>query len=248
MVVVPPGSFLMGSPSREKGRDDDESPQHRVTIPVPIAVSKYEITTAEWRACVLTGVCTADFWNDVGPGQEPVSWVSWNDAKSYVAWLSLQTGERYRLLSEAEWEYAARAGTRTSRYWGDDVSEQCDHENGYDRTADAKLNYDRWIVAPCWDGSDSETRGGSYGANSFGLSDMLGNLREWVEDCWHESYAGAPTDGSAWVTGGKCDKRVIRGGSWSDFPRELRSAERSREDTDSRDNVNGLRVARTLAP
>ncbi len=250
MVVVPAGSFMMGSPSSEEGRDDDEGPQHRVTIPAPFAVGKYEVTFAEWDACVAAGGCNGYRPDDQGwgRGRRPVINVSWDDAKAYVRWLSRKTGERYRLLSEAEWEYAARAGTRTSRYWGDDVGAQCDHANGYDRTAKAEFDYD-WEPepAPCRDGSIHAARVGSYGENGFGLSDMLGNVWEWVEDCWHDSYAGAPTAGSAWVSGGDCEKRVLRGGSWLN-PWVLRSAGRNEASTEVRGDLVGFRVSRTLTP
>ena len=249
MVVVPAGSFMMGSPRSEEGRDGDEGSQHRVTIPEPFAVGKYEVTFAEWDACVAAGGCNGhrpDDWG-WGRGRRPAMDVSWDDAKAYVGWLSRKTGERYRLLSEAEWEYSARAGIRTSRYWGDNVSAQCDHANGYDRTAAAELDYDR-NSAPCRDGSVHTARVGRYGENGFGLSDMLGNVWEWVEDCWHGSYAGAPTEGSAWVRGSDCGKRVLRGGSWSDVPWILRSAFRIRYTAGIRYYFVGFRVSRTLTP
>ncbi len=249
MVVVPAGSFTMGSPSSEKGRRVFEGPQHRVTIREPFAVGKYEVTFAEWDACVAAGGCGGYRPDDRGwgRGQRPVIHVSWDDAKAYVRWLSRKTGERYRLLSEAEWEYAARAGTRTSRYWGDDDWAQCDHANGYDRTAKAELDYDR-EHAPCRDGSVYTSRVGSYGENGYGLSDMLGNVDEWVEDCWHGSYAGAPSDGSAWVSGGDCGLRVLRGGSWLNFPSFLRSALRHGYSFVFRFTYLGFRVSRTLTP
>ena len=268
LVVVPAGSFTMGSPSSEEGRWDDEGPQHRVTIPEPFAVGKYEVTRGEFAQFVrATGHSTGNScrkyehgkwegrsgrgWEDPGfrqDGREPAVCVSWGDAKAYVGWLSRKTGERYRLLSEAEWEYAARAGIRTSRYWGDNVSAQCDHANGYDRTAAAELDYDR-NSAPCRDGSVHTARVGRYGENGFGLSDMLGNAWEWVEDCWHDSYAGAPTDGSAWVSGGECGRRVLRGGSWNNLPRNLRSAFRVRLLGRKPGLLHlGFRVSRTLTP
>ncbi|MDE0202523.1 MAG: SUMF1/EgtB/PvdO family nonheme iron enzyme [Rhodospirillaceae bacterium] len=249
MVEVPAGSFTMGSPASEEGRNDDEGPQHRVTISDPFAVGKYEVTFAEWDACVAAGGCNGYRPDDEGwgRGQRPVANVSWEDAKAYVHWLSRQTGERYRLLSEAEWEYAARAGSRTSRYWGDDASAQCAHANGYDQTAKSELNFD-WDNASCRDGSVHTARVGRYGANGFGLHDVLGNVWEWVEDCWHGSYAGAPTDGRAWVTGGDCGRRVLRGGSWYSKPRILRSAFRFRYSAGSRSGDTGFRVSRTLTP
>ncbi len=247
MVVVPAGSFMMGSPSSEEGRSGSEGPQHRVTISEPFAVGKYEVTFAEWDACVAAGGCGGYRPDDLGwgRGQRPVVIVNWDNAIAYVAWLSRKAGERYRLLSEAEWEYAARAGTRSSRYWGDDVWAQCDHANGYDRTAKAELDF-VWEHAPCRDGSVHTARVGSYGENGFGLSDVLGNVTEWVEDCWHDSYVGAPTDGSAWVTGGDCGQRVIRGGSWYNDPSALRSADRGWYEHQT--ETIGFRVSRTLTP
>ncbi len=267
MVVIPAGSFTMGSPSREEGRDEDEGPQHQVTISKPFAVGKYEVTRGEFARFVdATGHSTGEAcwtyeqgewerrsgrgWRDPGYRQDerhPVPCVSWDDAKAYVAWLSRKTGERYRLLSEAEWEYAARAGTRTSRYWGDDASAQCTHANGYDRTAKSELNFS-WDNAPCRDGSVHTARAGRYGANGFGLHDVLGNVWEWVADCWYESYAGAPTDGSAWVSGGECGQRVLRGSSWINVPGGLRLAERYRDSTAHRSGSVGFRIARTLTP
>ena len=267
MVVVPAGSFTMGSPSFEEGRYDGEGPQHRVTIPAPFAVGKYEVMRGEFARFVeATGHSTSNAcwayehgkweegsgrgWRNLGYLQDerhPVACVSWDDAKEYVRWLSRKTGERYRLLSEVEWEYAARAGTRTSRYWGDDVWAQCDHANGYDRKAKAEHDID-WEHAPCRDGSVYTARVASYGENGFGLSDMLGNVWEWVEDCWHGSYAGAPTDGSAWESGGDCGERVIRGGSWISGPRYLRSAVRGWFSAEFRYYYVGFRVSRTFTP
>ena len=201
MVVVPAGSFTMGSPSSEKGRYDGEGPQHRVTIPEPFAVGKYEVTFAEWDACVAAGGCYGHRLYDPGwgRGQRPVIVVSWEDAKAYVGWLSRKTGERYRLLSEAEWEYAARAGTRTRYHWGHSIGRNQANCDG------CGSRWDDEKTAPV----------GSFPANGFGLHDVHGNVWEWVEDCWHGSYAGAPTDGRAWATGGDCERRVLRGGSWN---------------------------------
>ena len=267
MVVVPAGSFMMGSPASEEGRWDDEGPVHRVTISELFAVGKYEVTRGEFGQFMdATGHSTAtdcktyengEFkrrsglgWQNPGYRQDerhPVVCVSWDDAKAYVAWLSQKTEERYRLLSEAEWEYAARAGTRTSRYWGDDASAQCMHANGYDQTAKPKLNLDL-DNASCRDGWIHTARVGGYSANGFGLLDVLGNVWEWVEDCWHESYAGAPRGGSAWMSGGECRVRVIRGGSWAYIPRNLRSANRNWDFSEDRYYDLGFRIARTLTP
>ena len=169
--------------------------------------------------------------------------VSWNDAQEYVRWLSRETGKSYRLPSEAEWEYAARGGTSTSRYWGDSSSSQCGHANGAD--AATKRVYLDWTVAACDDGAVRTALVGSYSANGFGLFDVLGNVWEWTEDCWNGSYRGAPADGAPWY-GSDCSRRVMRGGSWTVTPRHLRSAARLRLTTGVRATYAGFRVARTL--
>ncbi|MBM4073219.1 MAG: formylglycine-generating enzyme family protein [Planctomycetes bacterium] len=229
MVVVPAGSFTMGSPENEQGRSNDEGPQHRVTIARPFAAGKYEVTFDQWDACVNSGGCNGHRPSDEGwgRGNRPVINVSWTDAQAYVAWLSRRSGKRYRLLTEAEWEYAARGGT-TTRYWCGD-GEQC-------------LNGAAWYSGNS--GFRTQPVGGK-GANAFGLHDMLGNVREWVEDCVHENYAGAPVDGSAWTSGGDCSYRVLRGGSWVDVPWFLRAALRLWNGPGVRLYVSGFRVART---
>ena len=233
MVVLPAGSFTMGSPTHEKGRRDDEGPQRRVTIRRPFAVGKYEVTFAEWDACLSAGGCNyraAD--NDWGRGRRPVFGVSWEDAKQYVGWLSRRTGKRYRLLSEAEWEYAARAGTRTRYHWGDDIGRDRAHCKG----CGSRWDYER--TAPV----------GSFAANGFGLHDMHGNVREWVEDCWHDNYRGAPSDGRAWIAGGDCGQRVYRSGSYYMDPEIIRAAYRNQYPANDRWLIVGFRVARTLTP
>ena len=240
MVVVPSGSFMMGSPESEEDRDDDEGPVHRVTIARPFAVGVYEVTFGEWEACVSDGGCGgyrpyAEGEPYVGDelafgGNGPVINVSWDDAKAYVRWLSRKTGEEYRLLSEAEWEYVARAGTTGKYHFGSSLS-----------PSRASYGGDRDGTAPV----------GSYAANGFGLHDVHGNVWEWVEDCWNESYHGAPADGSAWETG-DCSQRVLRGGSWHESPWFLRSASRLKGPAGGRDrhtyNILGFRIARMLAP
>ena len=249
MVVVPAGSYLMGSPHDEEKRQKNEGPRHRVTIAKPFAVGKYEVTRREFGAFVsatgrdMDGGCW--YWNieekkgkrDIArswrsPGYEqtdldPVACVSWRDAQAYVNWVSEKTGKRYRLPSEGEWEYAARGGTRRSRYWGDDASAQCAHANGADGTLKEHYSDWPWVVASCRDGFVHTAPAGSFSANGFGLHDVLGNVWEWVEDCWNERYVGARSDGSAW-TNGNCGRRVLRGGSWYNIPRILRSANRFR--------------------
>ena len=171
--------------------------------------------------------------------------MSWEDAQAYVGWLSRESGAEYRLLSEAEWEYAARGGTETARYWGEGETEQCRHANGAD--AAAKQKYHRWTVVECDDGHVHTAPVGSYTRNGFGLSDVLGNVGEWVEDCWNDSYAGAPADGTAWKQG-NCYYRVLRGGSWINDPRNRRSANRHWSTTGDRGSNVGFRVARSLTP
>ena len=270
LVVVPSGSYMMGSPSSEEGRDGDEGPVHRVRIAKPFAVGVTEVTRGQWSAFVSeTGHSTGDScttyedagwrnrngrsWRTPGYSQSdghPVVCVSWDDARAYVGWLSRKTGKRYRLLSESEWEYVARAGTRTARYWGEGETGQCRHGNGADRTLKGRYSDWKWTTAGCRDGHVHTAPVSLLVANGYGLHDVLGNVREWTQDCWNESYAGAPTDGSAWEAG-DCSRRVLRGGSWSSEPGNLRSAVRY-----SRfwlttgiwlDNA-GFRVARTLTP
>ena len=226
MVVVPAGSYLMGSPSSEADRDDDEGPQHRVTIRESFAVGAYEVTFEEWDACVSAGGCGGYAPDDVGwgRGRRPVISVSWEDAQRFVAWLRNETGEPFRLLSEAEWEYVARAGTTTPFHTGSTIS-----------TSQANYRSGRTVEV------------GSFPTNSFGLYDVHGNVWEWLEDCWHDSYRGAPSDGTAWQSG-DCSRRVVRGGSWFNVPWFLRSANRSRNDVGIRLNFIGFRVARTLTP
>ena len=234
MVVVPPGSFTMGSPASEVGRDSDEGPQlMRLTGGFAIGVD--EVTFAEWDACVRAGGCGGHSPDDEGwgRGRRPVMEVSWEDARAYARWLSGETAERYRLPSEAEWEYAARAGTRTARYWGESESGQCGYANGGDS------------YVACSDGHEYTAPVGSFAPNAFGLYDVLGNVSEWTEDCWNNGYLGAPTDGSAWQAG-DCSGRVLRGGSWSNGPWNLRSASRHGILAGSRGYSGGFRVARTI--
>ena len=237
MVVVPSERFDMGSPSWEKGRSDDEGPVHRVTISEPFAAGVYEVTFREWDACHRDGVCSHNppdaGW---GRGDRPVINVSWNDAKEYVRWLSRKTGEDYRLLSESEWEYAARAGTTGPFHFGTTITpDQANYDGRYTYGTGRKGRY-RQRTVPV----------GSFSPNAFGLHDVHGNVREWVEDCWHGSYRGARVDGSAWMSGGDCGARVLRGGSWSSGPWFLRSAIRLRSSTGLRGGNVGFRVSRTL--
>ena len=267
MVVVPAESYLMGSPSPSTGagRYDDEGPVHQVVIGEPFAVGVKEVTRGEYGRFVrATGHSAGDScwtyedgeWKDRGrrnwedPGFEqtdehPVVCVNWEDAKAYVKWLSDETGEGYRLLSESEWEYVARGGSGTARYWGEDG--QCRYANGGDRSVKGRYSDWRWGVASCDDGHVHTAPVGSFAPNGFGLYDVLGNVWEWVEDCWNGSYAGAPSDGRAWESG-NCGRRVLRGGSWNNAPWNLRSAVRGGLTTGNRDGYNGFRVARMLTP
>ncbi len=231
MVVVPSGSFLMGSPDGESGRDDDESPRHRVVFGYRFAVGVNEVTFAEWDACANAGGCAEYRPDDEGwgRGNRPVMHVNWGHVQSYVRWLSQRTGERYRLLSESEWEYVARAGTTTRYNWGNEI--------GHNR-ANCDGCGSRW--------DDEKTApAGSFSANAWGLYDVYGNVWEWVQDCWNDSYTGAPADGSAWESG-NCEMRVFRGGSCHVEPGSLRSAERLRLGSNSRYKDLGFRVARTI--
>jgi formylglycine-generating enzyme required for sulfatase activity len=230
LVVVPAGEFLMGSAEEEEGRFDQEGPRHRVSIGQRLAIGRYPVTFAEYdRFCEAK---QREKPGDQGWGRErrPVINVSWRDAQAYIMWLSQETGRAHRLPSEAEWEYACRARTTTRYSFGDAITTR---EANY---ADSGL------------GRTSEV--GAYPANPWGLHDMHGNVCEWVEDDWHESYRGAPTDGSAWKEAKEpTDSRlcVLRGGSWGSHPRHCRSAYRVRFVTGGRVNDVGFRVARTLS-
>ena len=263
IVVIPAGSFTMGSPVSEKGRSRDEGPQLRMAIPRPFALGRYEVTRGEFAAFVkATGHQAGDFcwvlphgswknkgrndWRDPGFQQtdrSPVVCVSWKDAQAYIEWLSRKTGKVYRLPSESEWEYAARARTTTARYWGNDENTVCAHANVNDRTAKVVNRF--WGGANCDDAHGKTAPVGSFPPNGFGLYDVLGNAWEWTEDCWNGSYSGAPADGTAW-TAGECSRRVLRGGSWMDSPSSVCSAYRYTSTSDNWDVTFGFRVARTL--
>ena len=227
MIVLPRGQFVMGSSQDGPGHEDTESPQHTVHISYALAVGKYPITFAQWDACVKDGGTKYkpddEGW---GRGSRPVINVSWDDTQLYLEWLSKVTGKTYRLLSEAEWEYAARAGSQSTYSFGNDPKE-------LDRYAWFKEN------------SGGKTHPvGEKLPNAFGLYDMHGNVFEWTQDCWNENYSGAPTDGSAWTTG-YWHMRVVRGGSWGMIPQLLRSAFRVCDNSTIRDYNFGFRVART---
>jgi formylglycine-generating enzyme required for sulfatase activity len=260
MVAVPAGRFLMGSPARENGRLDNEGPQHPVSVRA-FALGKYDVTNQEFLIFLReTGYQPAPCdpilgltWRSPGHGlayppvevvpmHEPAVCLNWYDAQAYLTWLNARVRRQhavagrdgpYRLPSEAEWEYAARAGTATARWWGNPIGIGNADCNG------CGSRWDGVLIAPV----------GSFRANAFGLYDMLGTVWQWTDDCWNESYVGAPTDGRRWASG-DCSKRVLRGGSWSSVPALVRSAARSGADAAGRDfdysAYAGFRVARNL--
>jgi formylglycine-generating enzyme required for sulfatase activity len=224
MVVVAAGAFTMG------GQADYERPSRRVTIRNKFAVGRYEVTFDEWDKCADEGACkTRPSDRGWGRGTRPVINVSWLDAKAFVSWLSQKSGQKYRLPTEAEWEYVARGGTTTPYWWGQDIgSRQANCRN-------------------CNTGDALKTQPvGTFKANAFGLFDTAGNVAEWVEDCWHPDYQGAPTDGSAWVDPGTCQLRVLRGGAFDSDASYVSSGSRFRYDYDVPYSANGFRVVREL--
>jgi formylglycine-generating enzyme required for sulfatase activity len=233
MVVIPQGIFVMGSSAKERRKlgvlamfDKMEEPRHRVTIGYQLAVGRYAVTFAEWDACAADGGCNGYRPGDAGwgRGRRPVINVNYADAMAYVGWLSRKTGQRYRLLSEAEWEYAARAGTTTSYPSGNAIGpDDANFGNNLDRTSEV----------------------GSYPPNRFGLHDMIANVAQWVGDCHHDDYVGAPSDGSAWLRG-DCKLRNVRGGGWILSGWSVRSAQRIGDPPGARNTHLGFRVAREL--
>ncbi len=273
LVVLPAGSFLMGSAESEKGRRRNEGPQHRVHIGYRLAVGQYEVSKGEFarfvnasgyqaeldkgRAChVLDGSTWGESrqhgWHNPGyavTDAHPVSCVSWHDAQAYLAWLNRQVpGKGYRLLSEAEWEYAARAGQAGRHAWGDDdaLTEACAHANGMDESGKAQISGVTWPGVNCSDGAAFPVAGPVFKPNAFGLYNMAGNVWEWVQDVGRADYVGAPTDGSAWIEGGEPASRGTRGGAWFSYPAALRSAYRGKSPSDFRGGGVGFRIARTL--
>lgn len=225
MVTIPAGRFLMGSPEKEPERRDSEGPQHEVQIARPFALGVYPVTFDDYDLfCQNSGLGKPND-RDWGRGNRPVINVSWNDAQAYVQWLSQQTGQQYRLPSEAEWEYACRAGTQTPYYFGSELTQ-------------GHANFSRIV--------GKTTPVGHYPPNTFGLYDTHGNVFEWVQDCWHDTYANAPGDGSAWLEadGGDCSSRVVRGGSWGYDPQVLRSAVRDGGSAENAGVGLGFRIAR----
>ncbi len=248
MVVVSEGKFTMGTPVSEPKSENRERPRHDVTISRRFAMGIFEITFDEWDACVEAKGCNNYLPDDErwGRGKRPVIYVNWHDADAYVEWLSQVTGEDYRLPSEAEWEFSARAGTATAYSFGNDEGDLCLFAN----SADASLNAGKdegYLPLDCNDGFGTETAPvGSFKPNPYGIYDVHGNVWEWVADCWNDTYAGAPSDGSAW-TEGSCNQRVLRSASWVDARGgSLRSGHRGRIDVSMRSNNLGFRVARTI--
>ncbi len=274
MVVVPAGSFTMGTVADgEEGRP--ESPVHIVRLRKPFALGKYEVTNAEFRAFVeATGYRVAPGcriqdkvvgprgrieWRDdpaadwQSPGfleplqnDRPVVCVGRVDALAYVAWLAQRTGQRYRLPSESEWEYAARAGGAGSYPWGSNPDVGCRHANMYDRSGHARLEFG-WSFADCDDSQVELAPVGRYAPNAFGLHDMIGNVWEWNADCYRQTYDGAPADGSP-VTVPGCTLWSVRGGAWMTRPSRNRLTFRGRDPNDARYSYFGIRVARDLRP
>jgi formylglycine-generating enzyme required for sulfatase activity len=272
MVVLPASSFTMGSLSTERGRSDNEGPPHVVNFARPFAIGKFQVTRDEFAAFVNeTGYETVSkcrtfergswvdetnlSWRNPGfpqTGTHPAVCLNWTDAKAYVAWLSKKTKRTYRLLSEAEFEYAVRGQTDLgiySRYaFGDDEKDLCRYGNGFDQTATQKITgTSSWSYAPCNDGYAYTSPVGSFQPNVFGLYDMVGNVWQWIEDCYVGNYSATPRDGSA-MTNGECSTRIIRGGSWLSVPSLLRAAYRGWINPEVRFSYGGMRVARTLNP
>ena len=222
LVVVPNGEFNMGS-----NEHPHEKPTHKVRISRPFAIGQYEVTYAEWDRCVEAGACRYRPEHQGSP-DDAIGNLSWDDAATYLKWLSEKTGQVYRLPSEAEWEYAARAGSGKRFWWGDEAGS-------------GKAN-----CSDCGSGTNGQPAAvGSYTPNAFGLYDTAGNIAEWVQDCWNESYLGAPVDGSAWMKG-NCGLHGLRGGSFGNKATYVRSSSRFRYDSDVRYEANGFRVLREL--
>ena len=238
MVVLPTGNFTMGSPSNETGRFNSEGPTRTVTISKRIAMGRYEVTFDDYKRFTDDSTTTQTLPADGGWGRgtRPVIYVSWNDARAYATWLSTQTGKTYRLPSESEWEYAARAGASTRYSWGDSIG-----------CSQARYGHDRGECSNTRDGGTVSV--GSFEANAFGLFDMNGNVSEWAADCFVNTYTGAPSDGSARTTNcGANVQYITRGGGWFDDARRLRSAFRSARRPSDSVSSNGFRLVQDLNP
>lgn len=244
MVRYQGGKFFMGCVSK-KNCEKDENPVRYVTVG-PFELGKYEITFREWDACAAAGGCKGwkkdEGW---GRGTRPVINVSYDEITTqYIPWLNRTTGKQYRLPTEAEWEYAARAAGKDTYHFGADVTKLCLYANHADKKSSRKDRNDK-----CDDGfADRTAPAGSFKPNAYGMYDMYGNVWEYVQDCYHKDYNGLPKDASAWLSAnsGNCKLRILRGGGWSNAPRALRSANRGRQSTDKQTNFTGFRIARTL--
>ena len=226
MTVIQSGSYTMGSDGRHKY----ERPSQKVTIAKSFAMGVYEVTFNEWEACFLDGGCNrVPYDHNWGKGRRPIMNITWFETQSYLKWLSKKTGHTYRLPSEAEWEFAARGGTTTEFWWGDEVGENLAN------CRDCKSPWSKKGSAPV----------GSFAANPYGLYDVHGNEWEWLQDCWNPSHEGAPNDGSARLSG-NCQLRVIRSGSWYYFSKNMRSSWRFKNDARVKSYGIGMRVLREL--
>jgi len=272
-VVIPMGSFLMGSPDREKGRTDIEGPRHRVTFRRGFAIGRSEVSVAEFGLFVSTSGFRTEaerlgrstiynaasgrlmekdgvHWQmdyqgrPASPG-DPVTHVSWNDAQAYVSWLAEGTGKPYRLPSEAEFEYALRAGTSTPYWWGSASPDRIVENITGEEDSSGSRHYWAEAFSAYGDKFWGPAPAASFEPNPFGMFDAGGNLSEWVRDCWHDTYVRAPSDGSAWINPG-CERRVIRGGHWASLPGQTRSAFRRYAPADFSDARVGIRIARNL--
>lgn len=240
MVIVPTGTFTMGSPPIEAGRDADEGPLHKVSISYPLAIGATEVTFDQWEACVRDGGCGKYHPDDEhwGRGKRPVINVSWEDSQKYLAWLNRKTGHNYRLLTEAEWEYVARSGTRTPFYTGACVAATQANIDQRFEYADCPTKVSAYL------GKTSEVA--HYPPNPFGVFDIIGNVTEWVQDEGHDDYFGAPVAGQSWDKKGDAVVRVVRGGNWDSIPKHARVANRYQLPIDFRSNTVGFRVALTF--
>ncbi len=234
LIVVDAGAFTMGSPEDEVSRGNDEGPLHVVQFGRAFAVGKTEVTAAQWRLCVSEGGCTFDV--AATSDDRPFVNVSWEDAQTFAAWLSAKSGEPYRLLAEAEWEFAARAGASTAFATGDNITpDQANYNGNFSYNGGRQGGFIGQSMPV-----------GSYEPNAYGLYDLHGNVSEWVEDCWRASYEGAPEDDSSMDEGEVCEQRVVRGGMFEDSPIKVRAASRSSMAPDARSATLGFRVARSL--
>ena len=225
LVTIPAGTFTMGSNTS----DPSEKPAHQVSVGAPFAIGRYEVSVQEWEACAAAGACQKIAQRPNGSPNAPMRDVSWDDAQQYVKWLSSTSGKPYRLPTEAEWERAARGGTATRYWWGEQMAQG---------KANCKECGKPWV-------EDAPANVGSFGANPYGVYDTSGSVWEWVADCWHNNYKGAPEDGREWDDA-NCRVRVIRGGSWREGAPYMVASTRFKYDASVRHSQNGFRVARSL--